>query len=204
MTATIPSAEKLSRPKPGCGSWWSAMKKTGLAIPQPIVSSSSKWRRQPSGREQRVVERRAALEVGDLQEDVVQHRGREAIRATRRKVGRWQPQPRRGVQRKKRIASSRPATPQIATTARSPQASAGAAAGHVGVEEGLEEVADREEVGEVEDPAGELVVGDEDAGEEVERQQQRVDDRRGGVLGGDQPRSARCRGSRRRRRRRRA
>ena len=37
----------------------------------------------------------------------------------------------------------------------------------------------------LEDPAGELVFGDEDAGEEVERQQQGVDDRRGGVLGGD-------------------
>src|SRR6201985_3710094 len=44
------------------------------------------------------------------------------------------------------------------------------AAGHVGVEEGEEEVADREDVGEVDDPARQLVVGDEDAGEEVERQ----------------------------------
>ena len=85
----MPRPEKLSSPKPGCGSWWAAMKKTGLAMPQPIVPSSSKWRRQPSGREQRVVEGGAALEVGDLQEDVVQHRGREAIRAGRaRKVGR--------------------------------------------------------------------------------------------------------------------
>src|ERR1700753_4065485 len=59
------------------------------------------------------------------------------------------------------------------------------AAGHVGVEEGEEEVADREDVGEVDDPARQLVVGDEDAGEEVERQQQEVDDRGGGVLGRD-------------------
>src|ERR1700742_3936512 len=44
-------------------------------------------------------------------------------------------------------------------------------AGHVGVEEGEEEVADREDVGEVDDPARQLVVGDEDAGEEVERQE---------------------------------
>jgi hypothetical protein len=42
LTATIPRAEKLSRPKPGFGAWWAAMKKTGLAMPQPIVSSSSK------------------------------------------------------------------------------------------------------------------------------------------------------------------
>ena len=49
LTATIPSPEKLSSPKPGWGSWWSAMKKTGLAMPQPIVPSSSKWRRQPRG-----------------------------------------------------------------------------------------------------------------------------------------------------------
>ena len=34
-------------------------------------------------------------------------------------------------------------------------------------------------------PARELVFGDEDAGEEVERQEQGVDDRGGGVLGGD-------------------
>src|SRR3954464_9834906 len=61
----------------------------------------------------------------------------------------------------------------------------GAAGGDVGVEEGVEEVADREEVGEGDDAVGELVFGDEDAGEEVERQQHRVDDRGGGVLGGD-------------------
>src|ERR1700759_2203265 len=59
------------------------------------------------------------------------------------------------------------------------------AAGHVGVEEGEEEVADREDVGEVDDPARQLVVGDEDAAEEVERQQQEVHDRGGGVLGRD-------------------
>jgi hypothetical protein len=46
-------------------------------------------------------------------------------------------------------------------------------------------VADREDVGEGDDAARELVFGDEDAGEEVERQQQGVDDRRGGVLRGD-------------------
>src|SRR3954470_4458288 len=61
----------------------------------------------------------------------------------------------------------------------------GAAGGDVGVEEGVEEVADREEVGEGDDAVGELVFGDEDAGEEVERQQHRVDDRGGGVLGGN-------------------
>src|ERR1700744_2464130 len=59
------------------------------------------------------------------------------------------------------------------------------AAGHVGVEEGEEEVADGEDVGEVDDPARQLVVGDEDAGEEVERQEDEVDDRGGGVLGRD-------------------
>src|SRR6201999_830950 len=59
------------------------------------------------------------------------------------------------------------------------------AAGDVGVEEGEEEVADREDVGEVDDPARQLVVGDEDAGEEVERQEQEVDDRGGGLLGRD-------------------
>src|ERR1700753_3122617 len=59
------------------------------------------------------------------------------------------------------------------------------AAGHVGVEEGEEEVADREDVGEVDDPARQLVVGDEDTGEEIERQQDEVDDRRGGVVGRD-------------------
>src|SRR6201999_3834903 len=59
------------------------------------------------------------------------------------------------------------------------------AAGDVGVEEGEEEVADREDVGEVDDPARQLVVGDEDAGEEVERQQDEVDDRGGRVLGRD-------------------
>lgn len=59
------------------------------------------------------------------------------------------------------------------------------AAGHVGVEEGEEEVADREDVGEVDDPARQLVVGDEDAGQEVERQQDEVDDRGGRVLGRD-------------------
>ena len=144
MTATIPSAEKLSRPKPGCGSWWAAMKKTGLAMPQPIVSSSLEMAPPAERREQRVVEGGAALEVGDLQEDVVQHRGGRLYGRATRQVGRWPAQPPRGVQRKKRIASSRPATPQIATTARLPQSSAGAAAGHVGVEEGLEEVADRE------------------------------------------------------------
>ena len=46
-------------------------------------------------------------------------------------------------------------------------------------------MADREDVGEVDDPARQLVVGDEDAGEEVERQQQEVDDRGGRVLGRD-------------------
>src|ERR1700742_3206860 len=45
------------------------------------------------------------------------------------------------------------------------------AAGHVGVEEGEEEVADREDVGEVDDSARQLVVGDKDAGEEVEGQE---------------------------------
>src|ERR1700744_2431399 len=59
------------------------------------------------------------------------------------------------------------------------------AAGHVGVEEGEEEVADREDVGEGDDAARELVVGDEDAAEEVERQEDEVDDRGGGVLGRD-------------------
>src|ERR1700742_2094285 len=48
------------------------------------------------------------------------------------------------------------------------------AAGHVGVEEGEEEVADREDVGEVDDPARQLVVGDEGGGEEVARQQDEV------------------------------
>src|SRR5215475_2291749 len=48
------------------------------------------------------------------------------------------------------------------------------APGVIDVEEGLEEVADREEVGEMDDAAGQLIVGDEDAGEEVERQQQGV------------------------------
>ena len=45
----MPRPEKLSNPKPGFGSWWEEMKKTGLAIPQPIVWSSSKCRRHPSG-----------------------------------------------------------------------------------------------------------------------------------------------------------
>ena len=75
--------------------------------------------------------------------------------------------------------------PRSRRSARWSQATAWAAAGHVGVEEGEEEMADREDVGEVDDPARQLVVGDEDAGEEVERQQQEVDDRGGGVLGRD-------------------
>ncbi len=49
LTATIPSAEKLMNPKPGFASWLAETKKTGLAMPQPTVLSSSKWRRQPSG-----------------------------------------------------------------------------------------------------------------------------------------------------------
>ena len=49
LTATIPSPEKLSSPNPGFGARWAETKKTGFAMPQPIVSSSSKWRRQPSG-----------------------------------------------------------------------------------------------------------------------------------------------------------
>src|SRR5689334_24259187 len=59
---------------------------------------------------------------------------------------------------------------------------AAAAAWVIDVEEGLEEVTNRKEVGEVDDPTGQLIVGDEDPGEEVERQQQRVDDRCRGVL----------------------
>ena len=37
LTATMPSAEKLSRPKPGAGSCLPETKKTGLAMPHPIV-----------------------------------------------------------------------------------------------------------------------------------------------------------------------
>ena len=48
-TAAIPFAEKEIRPNPGQGGWWAEMKKTGFAMPQPTVSSRSKWRRQPSG-----------------------------------------------------------------------------------------------------------------------------------------------------------
>src|ERR1700744_6179187 len=44
------------------------------------------------------------------------------------------------------------------------------AAGHVGVEEGEEEVADREDVGEMDDPARQLGVGEEAAGEEEDGQ----------------------------------
>src|SRR3954454_14714823 len=49
LTATIPSAEKLSSPKPGWGSCLPETKKTGLAMAHPIVWSCSKCRRQPSG-----------------------------------------------------------------------------------------------------------------------------------------------------------
>ena len=49
LTAAIPFAEKQIRPKPGAGGWWAEMKKTGLAMPQPTVSSRSKCRRHPSG-----------------------------------------------------------------------------------------------------------------------------------------------------------
>ena len=55
----------------------------------------------------------------------------------------------------------------------------------VGIEERVEEVADRKQVGELDDTARQLVFGDEHPGEEVERQQQSVDDRRRGVLRGD-------------------
>src|SRR4029078_2061169 len=59
---------------------------------------------------------------------------------------------------------------------------AGRPRGDVGVEEGVEEMAGWEEVGEGEDAVRYLVFGDEDAREEVEREEQDVDDRRRRVL----------------------
>ena len=80
-------------------------------------------------------------------------------------------QPPRGVQRKKRIgeqqADDAPGRDDREVAPLDPESAPGR---DVGVEERLEEVADREGVGEVDDAVGQLVVGDEDAGEEVERQ----------------------------------
>ena len=58
LDARLPGGLDRDDPEPGEAEqpearlwvgWCAAMKKTGLAMPQPIVSSSSKWRRQPSG-----------------------------------------------------------------------------------------------------------------------------------------------------------
>src|SRR5262245_2123771 len=57
-----------------------------------------------------------------------------------------------------------------------------------GGEHGLEEVADREDVGEGEDAVRDLVLGDEDTGQEVERQHGRVGDGRRRLSGRDQRR----------------
>ena len=132
------------------------MKKTGLAIPQPIVSSSSKWRRQPSGASSRVVERGAAVEVGDLQEDVMQHRAREAIRRRLLESVRQHPlgrlsrcgRPAEEADREEEAGDA----PDRDDRQVAPADLGAAADGDVGVEEGLEEVADREEVGEVDAP----------------------------------------------------
>src|SRR4051794_16483107 len=70
-------------------------------------------------RQEGVVERGAGLEIRDLQEDVVQHRGIGRLYARYPGLSRGaRIQSPRGVQRKKRTARTRPATPQIATTRR--------------------------------------------------------------------------------------
>ena len=178
-------AGEAEQAEAGLGSWWAAMKKTGLAMPQPIVSSSLEVAPPAQRRQQRVVEGGAALEIGDLEEDVVQHRAGGYTRRGAGKSVRPGSAAARGpaeeADREQQAgdAPDRRRPPGCPTRAPEPPP------GHVGGEEGLEEVPDREVVGEVDDAARDLVVGDEDAGEEVERQQQRVDDRRGGVLRGD-------------------
>src|SRR3954467_5930126 len=67
-----------------------------------------------------------------------------------------------------------------------PLESGAARPAHPGGEEGLEEVANGEDVRDVEDPAGNLALGDEDAGEEVEREDRDVRDRRRRALGGNE------------------
>src|ERR1044072_965311 len=131
---------------------------------------------------------------------MVQHRAREAIWAAQRRAGR----PSGRALRLTRIAwsmqrSSAPARSPAEETDREEETDhapdrdhhevipgdGGAVAGNVGVEESLEEWSDREVIGEVDDPGGQLIIGNEDTGEEVERQQQGVDDRCGCVLRGD-------------------
>ena len=203
LTATIPSPEKLSSPKPGLRVVVVGDEEDRFGdspADRPVLLEMAP---PAKGREQRVVERGAPLEIGDLQEDVVQHRGREAIRATAgRSAGR-----RDGSAAARRPAeeADREQSPGDAPDRDHREVVPGdsrAAGRHVGVEERVEEMADREDVGEVDDAVRQLVFGDEDAGEEVERQQQRVDDRRGGLLRGDRrgQRDAEAAEGRRRRR----
>ena len=115
----MPSAEKLSRPKPGLRRVVGGDEEDGFgdAAADGLVLLVVA---PPAQRGQhRVVERGTAIEVADLQEDVVKHQHPGSYtRGPRQVVRSGADQPERGVQRKKRIASTRPATPQSATTAR--------------------------------------------------------------------------------------
>ena len=68
----------------------SVMKRIGREMPYPTAFVSFTWRRHPSG-EQRVIERGGAREIGNFEDDVVNHSRQANGDATKRNltVGEW-------------------------------------------------------------------------------------------------------------------
>ena len=160
----MPLAEKQTWPPPGAARAAGRGEEHGLHDPPGDTSSVSTWRRQPERAEQRVVEAAASLEV----------------RRRRRWRGESRPEayparltprsPAEGAQRDDEAEQ-----PPCGDHGEVAQLEPALRGGRIqGGEERLEEVADREHVGDVQDAVWDLALRDEDAGEEVEREDARL------------------------------